>query len=321
MSALGIPVLRTSVSVPASLRVKQSVTVLLLLILAAFAAPPLAAQSKPATSSGASPTSVSADEGVRGKKLVLKDGTFQIVREYQVTGDRVRYYSIERSEWEEIPSSMVDWPATRKAEEQPNTRAEKAISLAHRVDLEAHPGNLDVDAGTGLPPGILLPSGDGMFVFNGKSVSPIETHLAKSKLNKGTFIAKVLVPIPVVATKYTISLDGKHAPMQIAYSEPLFFYRVNNGMQPQLRLIRAKVKGDHREIEFLSNFMGEKKADANEIPFDIDAINPDTYRIMAKQDLEPGEYVIAVIDPEQGIDLYVWDFSVEKTPKNTSSKK
>ena len=307
-------------NIPASLRAKQTAAVLLLLLMGALAATPLAGQSKPAASSGPKPTGVSADEGVRGKKLVLKDGTFQIVREYQVIGDRVRYYSVERSQWEEIPSSMVDWPATRKAAAQPSDRAEQAIALAHRVDLEEHPGNLDVDAGTGLPPGVLLPSGDGMFVFNGKSVSPIKTHLAKSKLDKGRFIAKVLVPVPVVSTKYTISLDGKHAPSQIAYPEPLFFYRTNDGTEPRLRLIHAKLKGDHREIEYLSNFFGEKKTDANEIPLDIETVTPDTYRIMAKQDLEPGEYVLAMIDPGQGIDLYVWDFGIDKSPKNSSSK-
>src|SRR6202142_4425524 len=51
-----------------------------------------------------------------GKKLILKDGTFQVVREYSVDGDRVSYWSIERSDWEEIPSSLVDWDGTKKAE-------------------------------------------------------------------------------------------------------------------------------------------------------------------------------------------------------------
>ena len=41
-------------------------------------------------------------------KLYLKDGSYHIVREYQVQPDRVRYYSVERSEWEEIPLDLVD---------------------------------------------------------------------------------------------------------------------------------------------------------------------------------------------------------------------
>ena len=52
----------------------------------------------------------------RGKKLILKDGSYQIVREYQVNGDRVRYFSEERGDWEELPAAMVDWDATAKDE-------------------------------------------------------------------------------------------------------------------------------------------------------------------------------------------------------------
>jgi hypothetical protein len=31
-------------------------------------------------------------------KLYLKNGTFQLVKSYEVQGDRVRYYSLERSD-------------------------------------------------------------------------------------------------------------------------------------------------------------------------------------------------------------------------------
>src|SRR3981189_2138071 len=48
----------------------------------------------------------------KGKKLVLADGTFHLVREYSVQGDRVRYWSVERSDWEEIPTALVNWDAT-----------------------------------------------------------------------------------------------------------------------------------------------------------------------------------------------------------------
>src|SRR3954453_6096756 len=51
-------------------------------------------------------------------RLVLKDGSYQVVRKYQVVGDRVRYMSMERGgEWEELPSNLVDWEATKKWEE------------------------------------------------------------------------------------------------------------------------------------------------------------------------------------------------------------
>ena len=50
-----------------------------------------------------------------GKKLMLKDGSFQLVREYEVDGDRVRYFSIDQRDWEEIPASLVDWDATKKS--------------------------------------------------------------------------------------------------------------------------------------------------------------------------------------------------------------
>ena len=36
-------------------------------------------------------------------KLYLKDGGYHVVREYQVQTDRVHFYSVERSQWEDIP--------------------------------------------------------------------------------------------------------------------------------------------------------------------------------------------------------------------------
>src|SRR5690242_12853082 len=41
-------------------------------------------------------------------RLYRKVGAYQIVREYSVQEDRVHYYSIERSDWEDIPLALVD---------------------------------------------------------------------------------------------------------------------------------------------------------------------------------------------------------------------
>ena len=46
-------------------------------------------------------------------KLYLKDGSYQLVREYQAQDDRVRFYSVDRDEWEEVPAALVDLQKTQ----------------------------------------------------------------------------------------------------------------------------------------------------------------------------------------------------------------
>src|SRR5260370_1300454 len=73
-------------------------------------------------------------------RLYLKDGTWQMVREYKVQTDRVRFYSIEQGDWEEIPIDMVDLKRTeseaKKIEEE--RKQEAAVSEAEeKAEREA----------------------------------------------------------------------------------------------------------------------------------------------------------------------------------------
>ena len=70
------------------------------------------AQRSSAEQSAQGETSTLAVPLPKGKKLVLKDGTFQIVREYQLQGDRVRYYSVERSTGKNCPRRW--WIGTQR---------------------------------------------------------------------------------------------------------------------------------------------------------------------------------------------------------------
>ena len=71
------------------------------------------------------------------KRLILKDGSYQSVTQYELKGERVRYLSAERGEWEELPKSMVDWPATEKYEKDRAAGASTPEAVELDKQLEA----------------------------------------------------------------------------------------------------------------------------------------------------------------------------------------
>src|SRR3981189_2592116 len=97
----------------------------------------------------------------KGKKLVLADGTFQMVREYSVQGDRVRYWSVERSDWEEIPSTLVNWDATHKAEAEQSKQDADVKAKIHATAMADIAKEIDVDRSLEIKPGVFLPDGVG----------------------------------------------------------------------------------------------------------------------------------------------------------------
>ena len=265
----------------------------------------------------------------RGKKLVLKDGTFQLTKDYQRNGERVRYLSAERGDWEEIPAAMVDWDATAKA-----AAAEQADedALAKKIHAQEQAQRIetimDVDASLQVAPGVFLPPGEGMFLIDGRSVKPLEQVGSQVKTDKKQFLKQVLSPIPIVPSKRNVEILGTRASVRLTSGQAEFYLReappdpdrttpiVKSSRPgesgPEVELVRATIKGNKRQLESIRSLFGEQlEAKRNSILIQRWEVAPTVFRFTLGEPLPPGEYALAEILPD-GMNLFVWDFGVDK---------
>lgn len=247
----------------------------------------------------------------RGQKLMLKDGSFQLVREYAVQGDRVRYYSLDRSQWEEIPSDLVDWNATGKAAAQEQQREAAIVEKVHNQEAARLAQPLDIDASLEVAAGIFLPPGAGLFAFDGNAVLQLPQAETNSKLSKGHFIEQVMVPVPIIPTRHTVSIHGLHAKLRLRTDQPEFYMRTADARTPDIELIRAKAHGENRQIENVDELFGQQRAAGDSVSMQRWEIARGVYRFTLSRPLAPGEYALAEVITDEGMSLYVWDFGVE----------
>lgn len=328
------------ISACSSLRISRPrpfcVTALLLFAGPVVAQAPNVPQRQPTAAQEATPSNAP-QEMPRGKKLMLKDGTYQIVREYQRNGDRVRYYSEERGEWEELPASMVDWDATAK-EEAADKKAMAAVAeKVHKQEEAQNMENVaDVDASLQVGDGAFLPPGEGLFLVEGKSVRLVQQVDSKFKRDKFRTVEQVLSPVPIVPGKKNVVIPGTHAALRLESKTPEFYLReappdpdrvspINRSgkpadIGPDLVLLRTKPVHNGRELESFSTLFGEKVSEnANEISIQRWEVAPSVYRFTLGEQLLPGEYVLAEVLPD-GLNYCVWDFGVDANSGSSEKK-
>lgn len=159
------------------------------------------------------------------KRLVLKDGTYQTVTKWEIQGARVRYYSAERYAWEELPTDLVDWPATEKFnQERDNIRAEEVKEITKLNTKETIETPL-------VAPGLHLPDGGGVFLLDTFQDQPqlVELTQDSGELNKqtGKNILRAAINPLAMSSKQNIELQGEHARAQAHVVLPEIFINVN----------------------------------------------------------------------------------------------
>jgi hypothetical protein len=171
----------------------------------------------------------------RNHRLILKDGTYQLVRQYTIVGDRVRYLSLERGEWEEMPSDLVDWEATTKWERDHATPTGEASSPggdtspgmkeAEDVDKEAADERaLEKARMPEVAAGLELPDQDSVFALDTYQGTPALVELVPNDLDVDTKPHKGLKTLnPLAMSKMRLELNGQHAKVHLHVNDPTIF--------------------------------------------------------------------------------------------------
>lgn len=255
----------------------------------------------------------------KGKKLILKDGTFQIAREYKVEGEQVHYWSVERSAWEDIPAALVDWDATHKAEAEAAARDAELKAKIRASNLAERTKDVNIDLSLEIKPGIFLPDGVGFFAFvNNKQLFEMKQSLGESKAAASRQIERIVTGLQVIPSKVTLQIPGEHAALRINSAEPEFYMRPADGREPRFRLFRAQVKGGRRVLDSVSTyFSGKTGENGTDIAFQAWTPANGVFRYTMEQRLEPGEYAFVELT-DQGMSSYVWDFGIDPPATKTS---
>jgi hypothetical protein len=233
-------------------------------------------------------------------RLYLKDGTYQLAREYEVKPDRVRYFSTERDEWEEIPLDLIDLERTKKetAAKEATIKAEAKAEAEEDAALQAAAKEVDS-----------VPAANGVYYLRDEKLETVKVAESKMVTDKKRSVLKVLSPLPLISGKQTVELDGENAAVRVADTRPEFYFRMST--DERLAIVKLTPKKSARIVEIV-----EKVQVTNEVVEHLEEIasfkrqvGDLLFKIWPEKDLEPGEY--ALVEYTDGkVNPQVWDFGV-----------
>ena len=236
-------------------------------------------------------------------RLYLKDGTYQLTNQYEVKTDRVRYYSTERSEWEEIPLEMVDLDRTK------GEMAERESQLATEAKAEAEERAAEKQERKQIAS---IPTQPGAYYIRGDAMDPLKQAESKIVSDKKRTVLRVLSPIPTVPGKSTVELDGEHAPLHLTDVRPEFYFRLSD--YEGVEIVRLTPKKSVRVVENVSILQLKNDRMVDEKLDKVESFKKQEgdllFRIWPEKPLAPGEY--AVVQYADGkLDPQIWDFTID----------
>ena len=281
-------------------------------------------------------------------RLILKDGSYQSVTHYSVSGDVVNYGSAERNnEPEQLPASLVDWPATRAWEQAHATGAGNGAV----IDPELQQEEADIASRTPLAaPNLQLPVEGSVLALDnfagGDELVPLAQNDGDLNRNTAHNILKATVN-PIASAHQLVQLKGVSAATQLHTGTPVLYIRIGDDLPPdapddaftvdthgasnaaaipgggsassQYVIVRADVRSDVRIIaSFKISMLGQTTRQQDLIPATTELLPGGHWmRVTPQQPLLPGEYALMEVLNAKDVNLAVWDFGVHPdAPEN-----
>ena len=254
------------------------------------------------------------------KRLILKDGSWQDITKYEVVGDRTRYFSSHRLEWEEIPRELVDWKATEEWNARPTP-----------IPPDEADDDLDATSALTVAPGLALPDAGGVFILDVFSGRPSLVELAQDSgvLNYDAASIFHSVINSGGAFKQRFELRGQHASTQSHVALPQIFVKITESEQaPQIasegrfRVVKLEPKKDSRILAGVDvTLTGKQSQTQHFVPVKIENFSEGWQKVIPMGELEPGEYALVEMLEQGKFNSYAWDFGINpNAPANPNSR-
>jgi hypothetical protein len=233
-------------------------------------------------------------------KLYLKDGGFQLVREYKVDGDRVQYYSVERSDWEEMPVDLVDLKRTNA----------EASARKETLDKQAQDAADEAEAARESRREILkIPRDPGVYQLEDDKLRIFPAAESTVRNSKGRNVLKVLVPM--ISGKATVEIPGEHSQNIVKESSPEFFLQLSE--LENFGIVKLSAGKGVRIVEQVSvvPVVKEMEEERTKVEtFTKQLSDNGLYKIWPQDPLPQGEY--AVVEYTEGkVNMQIWDFRIQ----------
>jgi hypothetical protein len=313
-----------------------------------------------ASSSLASPQHTTAiqpaDTTPHRTRLILKDGSYQIVMSYRIVGSIVRYVSAERGgAEEEIPLSLVDLDATHRWEKQhtqPAPSADSDNTQPPAIDPELLKEEAERAALTPeVAKDLRLPEEDSTLALDTFQGTPELVPLAQtdSDLNRNTGHNLMRAAVnPLSASHQIVQLKGETSPIQLHVKDPVLYLRIGDesvgntagtpltvdthgatsniksdpgGGSGQSRyvIVRADVRKGVRVIaSFRIGLLGSGQHQEDVVETKSELLPGGHWlKITPREELDFGEFALMEVISDKSVNLGVWDFGVHPvSPEN-----